>query len=167
MTSSDDQGADVAVDQGPPAGTGGEVESLLAFLDYLRGGVIKKVRGLSPRQLDHSNLQSGTSLRWLITHLTEVEMGWVHYAFADLPEPRLEDATSADALIRNYRTVAATTDTTARAANTPDQVGVHPFGSSGGPRTLRWTLIHLVEETARHAGHADIIREMVDGSTGR
>lgn len=154
-------------DQGPPAEVADELETLLAFLGYLRDGVTKKVRGLSRSQLDQTTLPSATSLRWLIEHLTEVELGWVHYAFADLPEPSLADATSADALIQNYRTVGATTDATARAAGSADRIGVHPFGSSERPRTLRWTLIHLVEETARHAGHADIIREMVDGSRGR
>lgn len=167
MTSLDDQGNDAAaVDQGPPAAVTGELETLLAFLGYLRGGVIKKVAGLTPGQLDHATVPSGTSLRWLIAHLTEVEMGWVHYAFADLPEPELEEATTADALIRGYRKIAATTDAAARAANTVDDVGVHPFGSAG-PWTLRWTLTHLLEETARHTGHADIIRELIDGSTGR
>jgi len=166
VTSLDDQGAAAVIDQGPPATVTGELETLLAFLGYLRGGVIKKVTGLTSRQLDHTSVQSGTSLRWLIAHLTEVEMGWVHYAFADLPEPQMEEATTADALIRDYRNIAATTDAAARAASAMDDVGVHPFGSAG-PWSLRWTLTHLVEETARHAGHADILRELIDGSTGR
>jgi len=148
VTSLDDQGAAAVIDQGPPATVTGELETLLAFLGYLRGGVIKKVTGLTSRQL------------------TEVEMGWVHYAFADLPEPQMEEATTADALIRDYRNIAATTDAAARAASAMDDVGVHPFGSAG-PWSLRWTLTHLVEETARHAGHADILRELIDGSTGR
>jgi len=72
---------------------------------------------------------------------------------------------SADQVIDSYRTAIAESDAHIRAANRLEVRTAHPVNDE--PRTLRWVLAHLTSETVRHAGHADILRELIDGVTGR
>ncbi|HEX5494498.1 MAG TPA: DUF664 domain-containing protein, partial [Mycobacteriales bacterium] len=94
-----------------------------------------------------------------------------HHAFAGhdpliVIDDELSDSDTVDSVVAHYRAVAAVSDRIVRGCPDVDQVAaVAPFGP---PRTtLRWLLTHLVEEVGRHAGHADILRELLDGSVGR
>ena len=103
-------------------------------------------------------------------HLTTVEVSWFQWSFAGLdvpiPEPLLQQTDTEASVIAGYRAatersneiVGAETDLTKLCART---------GSAFEPLSLRWLLVHMVEETARHAGHADILREQLDGEIGR
>ena len=94
----------------------------------------------------------------------------MHFAFAGEPEDvivddELTDADTAGSVISSYREVEAHTRRIVADHGLDDRAAVAPFGPPLMP--LRWVLTHLIEETGRHAGHADIIREQLDGSTGR
>ncbi len=161
MDRGDERNAPVVVD--------GEIETALAFLGYLRDGVARKLDGLTEDQVRRAMVPSGTSLLGLVKHLTEVETYWIQRRFAGLDLALVDDGfvltvddTSASVL-RAYRRAAARTDDIAANAGDPER----PMARSSHGLTLRWALAHLTEETARHAGHADILRELLDGVTGR
>jgi uncharacterized damage-inducible protein DinB len=147
----------------------GEIETALAFLGYLRDAVVRKLDGLSEEQARRALVPSGTSLLGLVKHLTEVESYWVQRRFAGLDVTLDDDAFSLRAedsigsVLQGYLEAAARTDGIVRAAGDPDR----PLARGSQGLTLRWVLVHLSEETARHAGHADILRELLDGVTGR
>jgi uncharacterized damage-inducible protein DinB len=116
-----------------------------------------------------SPVGTGTSLLWLIKHMTQAEIIWVLRRFAGqdpvIPddEPRPDD--TLEAATAAYRRTWDTVDAVAFAGTSLDEVCRRP--EADPPVSLRWVLAHLLEETARHAGHADIIRELIDGRTGR
>jgi uncharacterized damage-inducible protein DinB len=156
-------------DRRTPFVSGNERDTLLAFLDYLRESLIIKVSGLDEDSARRSTVPSGTSLIGLIKHLTSVEVGWFQFTFAGtdsgvpseevLPTDTVSGAVAAyfaAAQVSNRITLQSDLDQLcARAPTTPE------------PLSLRWVLVHMVEETARHAGHADILREQIDGQVGR
>ena len=154
--------------------TGGEKESLRVALDRHRDAILWKLEGLDDEQLRRSMVPSGTSLLGLVKHVAAVEYGWFCDTFGREAEPlpfddddpdadlRVEpDETTADVLAFYGRARAA-------ADRAIDEVGLEETGMAwfGEPVTMRWVLIHMVEETARHAGHADIVRELIDGMAG-
>jgi hypothetical protein len=116
-----------------------------------------------------SPVGSGTSLAWLVRHLASAEVSWVLHRFAGQePAPADGDGPPGEPLeaaIAAYRQAWQRVDAVAFAGAGLDELCRHPPGDS--PVSLRWVLMHLLEETARHAGHADILRELIDGSTGR
>jgi hypothetical protein len=152
----------------PPRFIKAEKETLVTFLDYLRDSVVRKLDGVSESDLRRSPVPSGTSLLSLVQHLTAAEVLWfqIRFAATDNPEPDdpLDDELTVDKHIAHYRAaitrgneiVDSAADLGLRCAD-PDYNGVD----------LRWVLVHMIEETSRHAGHADIIREQIDGATGR
>jgi hypothetical protein len=157
-------------DRRTPFTNAGERDTLVAFLDYLRESVLIKVSGLDDESLRRPLVPSGTSLLGLVKHLTMVEIVWFPFAFAGVdvrvPGGELDPADTTASVIDGYRAaiarsaeiVAAAADLDercVRAASAPDQM------------SLRWVLVHMVEETGRHAGHADILREQLDGQIGR
>ena len=152
-----------------------EFEMLTAFLDYYRTVMIRKIEGLDPEGLRHSPVDSGTSLGGLIKHLAYVERHWFGstYGGLELEYPWTDEDPDADFRVADDETVDSLTafyqSECGRArelvAANPDLDRVVP-ASRGRTVSLRWILIHMIEETARHAGHADIIREMVDGAVG-
>lgn len=152
-----------------PPTVAGERDTLLAFLDYYRSVVVRKVDGLDHEGLTMSPVESGTCLGGLIKHLAYVERRWFQARWAGLAvlfppreeEFRVGEGEGADDLIEFYRTECGQSrDVISRASL--DETRTTPRGET----TMRWLLVHMIEETARHAGHADLIREMVDGSTG-
>ncbi|MEV0055707.1 DinB family protein [Saccharopolyspora shandongensis] len=156
-------------DAGPPKTGAEEKDVLLGFLDYLRASVIAKTDGVPEPQIRTPGVTSGTNLLGLVKHLTHVERHWLlgHPVTDWEASFRPEPDESADDILLAYR------ETTARAneaiAAYPDlaAAGPRPGGRPGPAPSLRWTLTHLIEETGRHAGHADILRELIDGVTGR
>ena len=113
-------------------------------------------------------MNSGTTLLWLIRHLAGAERLWIIHRFAGGQQPPLAHEASIDTVdsaLAAYRQTWADVDTVIAATASLDQASV--IGDDSGRPTLRWILAHLLEETARHAGHADILRELIDGATGR
>jgi uncharacterized damage-inducible protein DinB len=164
-----------------PPSSGPELPLLSGFLDFLRETVLLKCEGMSAEQLAQPLPPSTLTLGGLLNHLALVEDGWFRYAFLGVPrwqpwdgvdwdaDPEFEFRTatelSADALRARYReTVARSREVVAQAASL-DQLSVRTR-PDGEPWSLRWILIHLIEETARHAGHADLLRESIDGQVG-
>jgi uncharacterized damage-inducible protein DinB len=154
--------------------TGGEKESLQVSLDRHRDAVLWKLEGVSEDDLRRPLTPSGTSLLGLVKHLAAVEYGWFCDTFGrpheDLPFD--DDDPDADLRAAAGETSGEVLAFYARARAAADAViadlDVEDTGTawSGPTVTLRWVLIHMIEETARHAGHVDIVRELIDGATG-
>jgi len=154
--------------------TGGEKESLHASLRRHRAAVSWKLEGLDDDQLRQELVPSGSSLLGLAKHLAAVEYGWFCHTFGreTEPLPLVDDDPMADMRAGPGETTDDILAFYARAQAAADQVidelDVEHIGTSwaGEQVSMRWVLIHLVEETARHAGHVDILRELIDGAAG-
>ena len=154
--------------------TGEEKESLQVALERHRDAVLWKLEGLGDDDLRRQMTPSGTSLLGLVKHLAAVEYGWFCDTFGREAEPMPfdEDDPDADLRIRPDETtgevLAFYGRARAAADRAIDELEVEDTGTAwfGETVTMRWVLIHMVEETARHAGHADIIRELIDGMAG-
>jgi uncharacterized damage-inducible protein DinB len=155
------------VDDKPPRVAGDERAVLTSLLDYQRSSFVKKVSGVDDEDAASSPVGSGTSLLWLVNHMADAETTWVLRRFAGQQDTgaaaEAHEETVAGA-VRRYRDVCARADAIIGAASL-DEPCRSP--DEGPIVDLRWVLAHLLEETARHAGHADILRELIDGSTGR
>ena len=157
-------------DQKPPRVVADEVGTLQALLQYQRESLVRKVADLDDSSARRSPVGSGTTLLWLIRHMADGEITWVVRRFAgqvpvigdDVPPPGDTLAGAIGFYRQTWRRVDAIAFTGGfsldELCRRPD---VYPSPS------LRWVLMHLLEETARHAGHADILRELFDGRTGR
>ncbi|MFD9686317.1 DinB family protein [Kitasatospora sp. NPDC059088] len=158
----------------PPGLNADERTTLLSFLDYLREAVIGKVEDLSDEDARRPGVASGTSLLWLVRHLAVVEYNWFEYAYGGLgDEPALTSKAppaelSTASAVAAYRDAIGRANAVVAAAPDLDRPGVRSLRPDAveGP-SLRWVLVHMIEETGRHAGHADIIREQLDGAVGR
>jgi hypothetical protein len=153
---------------------GGEKESLRVSLDRHRDAVLWKLEGLGDADLRRVMTPSGTNLLGLVKHLAAVEYAWFCQTFGRETEPLPFDDVDANADLR-----VSPNETTqdilafyARARGAADQVidevDLEDTGTAwfGDAVSMRWVLIHMLEETARHAGHIDILRELIDGATG-
>jgi uncharacterized damage-inducible protein DinB len=150
-----------------PAGHSTEIEMLLAFLGQYREIMIWKIEDLDEEKARFRPTENGNSLLNLIVHLTGVEWSWSEQVIAGNEVNRDRDAEFRELdemgvakAIEAYRAAGARTNEIARAMKPEDACKGEPGFS------VRWVLTHLVEETARHAGHADITRELIDGKTG-
>jgi hypothetical protein len=153
---------------------GEEKESLRASLDRHRDVVLWKIEGLDDATLRRPMTPSGTSLLGLVKHLGAVEYGWFCETFDRPTEPlpfdpddpdadlRVRPEETTDEVVAFYRRARAAADAVIDELDV-DDVGTAWFGETV---SLRWVLIHMIEEVARHAGHLDILRELVDGLTG-
>ena len=112
---------------------------------------------------------SGTTLLWLMKHMTRAEAVWGLHRFAGediaVPDDTVEPHDTLVDAVDAYRAIWARVDDVVTAAPSLDQPCRNLDGEA--PVALRWVLMHLLEETARHAGHADILCELIDGRTGR
>jgi hypothetical protein len=156
----------------PPGLNADEKTTLLTFLDYLRESVLAKATGVQEPAARTAGVPSGTSLLQLLKHLTAVELNWFVWAYGGADRELLDDdgAVSADDtaadLADAYREAIARANEVALACTDLDRPGARSLRETPPP-SMRWVLVHMIEETARHAGHADILREQIDGSTGR
>jgi uncharacterized damage-inducible protein DinB len=161
----------VSQDTPLPGTIGDERHTLLAFLNHLRAAVIRKAEGLSDEDARRSLVSSGTSLLGLVKHLTAGEVDWFQWAFSGIDahvDGALVETDERDHVVEDYRAaiaksnevVAGCPDLTTRCKRVRAAVASEPL-------TLRWVLVHMIEETGRHAGHADILREQLDGLVGR
>jgi uncharacterized damage-inducible protein DinB len=154
--------------------TGGEKESLHVSLDRHRDVVLWKLDGLEDEQLRRPMTPSVTNLLGLVKHLASVEFGWFCETFGRESEsiPFNEDDPDADMRAEPHETTADIVEYYGRARAAADRVidelELDDVGTAwyGDTVSMRWVLIHMVEETARHAGHMDIVRELIDGATG-
>lgn len=161
-----------------PQKVAGERTMLEEWLDYHRAVLRHKCAGLDDEQLRRRSCEpSNLSLLGLVCHLTDVERGWflrgvagrasrevppLYYRDED-PEGDFDNVAAADtsAVFATYEQAIADI----RAA-TADADLDRTFDNGGSPCSVRWVYLHMVEEYARHNGHADLIRECIDGVTG-
>ena len=141
----------------------------MALLQFQRESLLRKVEGVSDEDAARPMVPTGTSLHWLVKHTRRAEVIWVLLRFAGQPGDFPDDTVGPDDRLADaveaYRATWADVDAIVDAE--PDLE--RPCVDTGGQpaANLRWVLMHLLEETARHAGHADILRELLDGETGR
>jgi uncharacterized damage-inducible protein DinB len=169
------------VRQDPDPTTVSERDSLGQYLDYQRETILLKTEGLTKEQLAQQIPSSGLTLAGLLYHLSLVEESWSEEDFLGLKpredfagidwetDPDYEFRTALDQepdwLRRRYRDACNRSRQVMMGADSLDALSVgRQVG--GQPFTLRWMIMHLIEETARHAGHADLLREAIDGTTG-
>jgi uncharacterized damage-inducible protein DinB len=164
-----------------PSPSADERTTLVEFLDYYRATIEQKVDGIDDAQSRATIEPSDLSLLGIVRHLAEVERGWFRARFLGEHAPYHyctpedidgdwhpgPDATLAEALA-TYRAECARAREIAAAASLDDlsKVAVGYDDEDKRPVSMRWILVHMIEETARHAGHADLLRERVDGVTG-
>jgi uncharacterized damage-inducible protein DinB len=164
----------------PDATTTSERDALGQYLDYQRETILLKTEGLSKEQLGRPIPTSGLTLAGLLYHLAYVEEDWFEVDFLGRPKReewqvdraadpdfdfRLALSKEPDELRRRYRDACNRSRRITADARDLDQLSVST-AVGGKPFTLRWLLLHLIEETARHAGHADLLREAIDGTVG-
>jgi uncharacterized damage-inducible protein DinB len=153
--------------------SGGERQVLEAFLDLYRDIIKRKLAGLSDRQIRQRHVRSQTTLGGLVKHLAAIEREWFQVVLAartaeELGTPPQDDGwtlagdDTAESLLAGYER-ACTASRQAAAGFSLDDGVPHP---RMGQVSLRWIYVHMIEESARHAGHADILREQTDGATG-
>ncbi|MEU5094448.1 DinB family protein [Streptomyces sp. NPDC020996] len=158
---------------------GDERGALLAFLAEQRGGIRRAVLGLTEEQAASRPSASELSLGGLVKHVAEVEQYWTALAKGEPPAVkrdesnwdecfRLADGETLASQLAYWEQVAAETEAFIRSAPSLDDTFPLPNAPWFPPDeavSLRWLCLHLIRETARHAGHADIIRESLDGKT--
>jgi hypothetical protein len=163
--------------QAPPHAD--ERDLLLAFLEQQRDGIRYAAYGLTDDQARLAPSVSALSVGGLVKHLTNMEGNWTDMieqvadggsGSSDYEEGfRLgADETLAEALARYDAAAERTNAVVAKAsfdAPVPIPKGVPWFPQDIDAWTVRWVVLHLIEETARHAGHADIVRESIDGAS--
>jgi hypothetical protein len=159
-----------------------ELDQLLGLLEHQRAGLRNAALGLTDDQARLAPTVSPLSIGGLVVHVSTTEASWVARAEASpaVPPDRGPDAVddtfafgpgdSLAAVLARYAEVAARTEQVVRRIGDLDHPVPVPKDAYWAPRrldawTLRWVLLHLVQETARHAGHADLIRETIDGAT--
>ncbi|MET8246729.1 DinB family protein [Streptomyces sp. NPDC005202] len=158
---------------------GDERGALLSFLEEQRGGIRRAVLGLTDEQARSRPSVSELSLAGLIKHVAETEQGWVARARQEPPAVRRTEANwhesfqlvgdeTLESQLAYWEKVAAETEAFIRSMPSLDDtfpLPDEPWFPPDERVTLRWLCLHLIRETARHAGHADIIRESLDGRT--
>ena len=157
----------------------GERDALLSFLDYYRTVLLRKCAGLGPAELDTSTAATDLTLGRLLRHMAFVEDHWFSHVLHDRERADVWAAADWDAQPDWEMDTAAEYSPLELAeqfeqAVTASRLAVEGFdldrtAARVGPRgatNLRWILIHMIEEYARHCGHADLIREAVDGQIG-
>ncbi len=148
-----------------------EMAMARAWLQHLRDSAIFKVEGLTHEQLRWRPAATANSLGVIVVHLGYAERLWLRAIFAGEPMDMgwrsrmfgLPEGWSVDDVVAFYRAETALADAVLDQASTFDL----PSAGDLRPTTLRWAVMHLLEETARHVGHMDITRELLDGSIGR
>lgn len=154
----------------PPPSTGPtEKEVLRGFLGYLRTSVAAKAEDVPEPQVRTPGVPSGTSLLGLVRHLAHVErfvfLGAQVTDWSATFRPDPDDTVAS--VLADYREAVDEADEAIDACTDLTAPAARPAGRSGTAPSMRWALTHMIEETGRHAGHADILRELIDGSTGR
>jgi len=152
-----------------------ERELLTTFLDFQRNALVRKCAGLTDGQLRKRSIpSSGISLMGLVRHLATVERWYFQAVIAgESPDSLFDyesdeafehvDAATAHETFEIWRAEVAHSR---RITNALELDAVSAIATQGHVVTLRWVLVHMIDEYARHLGHADIVREAIDGVTG-
>ncbi|OJV91125.1 MAG: hypothetical protein BGO39_26330 [Chloroflexi bacterium 54-19] len=148
-----------------------------SFLDYHRATLLWKVRGVGDEDLRRSSVPTSTmTLLGLVKHLAYVERSWFQHRFKNdnvtfpwtKEDPdadwRIEPDETTEGILRLYDEECEKSRQIVAAASL-DEKAARSWPDGNSP-TLRWIMYHMIEETARHNGHADLLREAVDGATG-
>lgn len=145
-----------------------EVSLLSTMLDFHRETIVRKTRGLTEVALRHSPVPTQINLAGLLHHLTRVEEWWFEAVFQGKPfdgyppnEHQAPDGVLHPQLVERYMTQCETSRRIVRGAQLDDVAASELLKPN-----LRWLMVHVIEETARHNGHADVLRELLDGATG-
>lgn len=162
-----------AVDRRIPKHGLGEKEMLRAWLEFGRKTVLGKTAGLSDADARHNPTRSNTSLAGIVKHLTTVEQHWFQVVLGgrDVPMPFDRQNPDGDWIVADTEGLADLVDRYREACRESDRIIDELDMDSTGAQTaddytLRWALCHVALDTARHAGHADILREQCDGARG-
>jgi hypothetical protein len=149
-----------------------EREMLSGFLDWNRAVAANKVRGLSREDATRVMTPTGLSPLGVVRHLVAVEYGWFEEKFLGKPERAefdgqflVRDDDTVQSVLAAYDTACEFSRRVVADASSLDELSVES-SPHYGVVTLRWLLVHMIEETARHAGHLDLMREAIDGATG-
>ncbi|MGW5716310.1 DinB family protein [Amycolatopsis sp. NPDC003865] len=168
--------ARLTADRADPTPVADERQALTESLDYYRRTFEMKCEGLDPPRLSERSVPPSTlTLHGLLRHLTGVERWWFRIQFAGEDVPNLyysdddpeQDFTSLDGDVGEAFSLWHAECARAReivAAASMDQTGTRI--STGEPFTLRWLMLRMIGEYARHVGQADLVRERIDGATG-
>ena len=161
-------------DRPEPPYLGDETGTLAGFLDFHRATLLWKIEGLDDEQLRRPMVPSGTSLLGMVKHLAYVERWWFQQVWAgerpgypwtdDDPDAdwRIEPEETTEQVLALYQQECDRSREIVAAASSLDDLAHHPRRQL----SRRWILVHMIEETARHNGQADILREQLDGVTG-
>jgi uncharacterized damage-inducible protein DinB len=154
--------------------TGTERETLETFLNGYRDVIRRQLAGLSDEDAGRRLVPSRTTLAGIVKHMASVERGWFQHVLAQRPVEEITGDVGGGAtswtvgpdeavkdVIAEYERTCAESDEVAAGMALDDSA---PHGRMGQV-SLRWVYVHMIEETARHAGHADILREQTDGVT--
>jgi uncharacterized damage-inducible protein DinB len=158
---------------------GDERGALLSFLAEQRGGIRRALLGLTDEQASSRPSTSELSLAGLLKHVAETEQGWVARAKGEEPVVKRDESNwhecfelvgdeTVESQLAYWEKVAADTEAFIRTVPSLDDTFPLPNDPWFPPDervSMRWVALHLIRETARHAGHADIIRESLDGAT--
>ncbi|MFL6107588.1 MAG: DinB family protein [Marmoricola sp.] len=154
-----------------PDNDGGELDTALAFLGFVRSCLLKKLDGLDEEQQRRRLVVSETTLLGLVRHSIDGERYWFSYVvggderYADVDfGMQVPDDVRPEQVVAQYRAAVADSDAIIRERGLDAQALRWDWEH---PRSVRWVVAHMTGETARHAGHADILRELLDGVTGR
>jgi uncharacterized damage-inducible protein DinB len=155
---------------------------LVAYLDFQRATMLLKAEGLSDQQLAQTTAASSLTLGGLLKHLALVEDHWFrHMLLGEEPaalwrdhdwdaDPDWEFESAAQDsgawLVDLYTNACDASRAAVASLESLDHLSSRPSHRTGEHFSLRWVLLHMIEETARHAGHADLLREAIDGVTG-
>jgi uncharacterized damage-inducible protein DinB len=173
----DDAWSAPPVERVDPPYVADERQMLETWLDFHRQTLLTKCAGLDREQLKRRSAEPSTlTLLGLVRHMAQVEHGWFRevatgeaerwlYGGDDNVDGDLHDVDTADA-VADFATFEAEVAAARTAvADLPlDTVVTHP--RRGYPLSLRWIYVHMIEEYARHNGHADLLRERIDGAVG-
>jgi len=158
--------------------SGDEKAMLSAFLDRYRETILWKLEGLTKEQASARLVPSVTTLLGIVKHLAYVERWWFQMSFAghavSFPWPKDEPDEDIDFRVTEADTIESISALYEREIARSREIVASALLDDLGkdldkvkPRSLRWIMVHMIEETARHAGHADILRELTDGAIGQ
>ena len=149
-----------------------EMAGLTMFLDEQRAAIVRKIDGVSEEAARRRPTASAFCLLTLVKHLAFVERRWFQAAIGGTPglspapdpgeELRIDPGDTLSTVRAFYEDMVAESRRITAAVTSPDQ----PCDPSAEGLNVRWVLLHMIEETARHAGHAGLIRESIDGAVG-
>jgi hypothetical protein len=153
-----------------PQFVGDELQTALRFLDFQREAMLIKCGDLNEAQLRHVGVPTGTNLLGLVQHLAVSEEYWFHHHVHGAPFDGqfgmdVPESVSQQEVQAAYRSAWLRSNEIIERIGDPAALTVLPVRQERLP--LRWVIAHMTTETARHAGHADILREQFDGTTGR